>query len=113
MGIGIFILAIIAILGGFSIYRNGKKNTIINKVIQDFLTTNNSTLIKIETPENSGPFQDEIYDAQDNLYFNLGYRPNETVYKKVSFQTTNGVNKLAWLQLRIENLKATYTEWKE
>ena len=114
MEIGFFVLGLIAVLGFFSLYRNGKKNTIINQVIQDFMDTHNSLLVSIDKPSDSGPFKDEYFDSQgDNLYQNIGYQANETVYRKVSFQTADGSNKQAWLQLRIENLVATYVEWKE
>jgi len=114
MGIGLFVLGLIAVLGTFSLYRNGQKNKIINNVIKDFLDKKNGLLVTIERPNNSGPFDDEYYDHQgDNLYQNLGYQNNETVYRKVAFQTSDGNNKQAWVQIRIENLNPTYIEWKE
>jgi hypothetical protein len=114
MEIGLFVLGLIAVLGTFSLYRNGQKNKIINKVIKDFLDKKNGLLVSAETPNNSGPFDDEYYDHQgDNLYQNLGYQNNETVYRKVAFQISDGSNQLAWVQIRIENLNATYIEWKE
>lgn len=114
MEIGLFVLGLIAVLGTFSLYRNGQKNKIINTIIKDFLDKKNGLLVNAERPNNSGPFRDEYYDDQgDNLYQNLGYQNNETVYRKVAFQTSDGSNKLAWVQIRIENLKATYIEWKE
>jgi hypothetical protein len=114
MEIGLFVLGLIAVLGAFSLYRNGQKNKIINNVIKDFLDKKNALLVSAEKPNNSGPFEDEYYDDQgDNLYQNLGYQNNETVYRQVSFQISNGNNKQAWVQIRIENLKATYIEWKE
>jgi len=85
MEIGLFILGLIVTLGTFSLYRNGQKNKIINTVIKDFLDKKNSLLVQAETPNNSGPFGDEYYDDQgDNLYQNLGYQNNETVYIKSS-----------------------------
>lgn len=114
MGVGIFVLGLIAALGFFSMYQNSRKNAIIKKVIQDFLDAHNGLLVSVEKPTNSGPFHDEYYDEkEEGLYQNLGYQPNETVYRQVSFQTADGLNKRAWLQLRIENLTATYIEWKE
>jgi len=110
----LFVLGLIAVLGTFSLYRNGQKNKIISGVIKDFLSKKNGLLIHAKRPNNSGPFKDEYYDNQgDNLYQNLGYQKNETVYKKVAFQTNDGQNKEAWVQIRIENLNATYIEWKE
>ena len=114
MEIGLFVLGLIAVLGTFSLYRNGQKNKIINNIIKDFLDKKNGLLVSSERPNNSGPFKDEYYDDQgDNLYQNLGYQHNETVYRKVSFQNSDGSNKQAWVQIRIESLKATYIEWKE
>ena len=37
MEIGLFVLGLIAVLGTFSLYRNGQKNKIINTIIKDFL----------------------------------------------------------------------------
>jgi hypothetical protein len=114
MGIGLFVLGLIAVLGIFSLYRNGQKNKIISNVIKDFLDKKNGLLVSAERPNNSGPFRDEYYDDQgDNLYQNLGYQNNETIYRQVAFQTSDGSNKQAWVQIRIENLNATYIEWKE
>ena len=114
MEIGLFILGLIAVLGTFSLCRNGQKNKIINNVIKDFLDKKNGLLVNAERPNNSGPFGDKYYDNQgDNLYQNLGYQNKETVYRKVSFQTSDGSNKQAWVQIRVENLKTTYIEWKE
>ena len=114
MEIAFFVLGIVAVLGGFSLYQNGQKNKVIMKVIQDYLAANNSKLVKVEVPQDSGPFNDAYYDkAQQDMYSNLGYRSKETVYRQVAFQTSNGENKWAWLQLRLESMKATYVEWKE
>ncbi|WMX16040.1 MULTISPECIES: hypothetical protein [unclassified Aureispira] len=114
MEVGFFVLGLIAILGTFSLYRNGQKNKLIHAVINDFLDKKNGLLVGVDRPNNSGPFEDEYYDHQgDNLYQNLGYQNNETVYRKVAYQTSDGSNKQAWVQIRIENLKVTYIEWKE
>lgn len=114
MEIGFFVLGLIAVLGIFSLYRNGQKKNIVNNIIKDFLAKKNGLLVTIDRPNNSGPFKDEYYDHQgDNLYQNLGYQARETVYRKISFQEADGTNRQAWVQIRIENLKATYIEWKE
>lgn len=114
MIVGLFVLGLIAVLGTYSLYRNGQKNKVINEVIKDFLDKKNGLLVLAERPNNSGPFNDKFYDHQgDNLYQNLGYQNNETIYRKIAFQTSDGSNKQAWVQIRIENLKATYIEWKE
>ena len=54
MEVAFFVLGIVAILGCFSLYQNGQKNKVIMKVIQDYLTTNNSKLVKVEIPQDSG-----------------------------------------------------------
>lgn len=114
MEIGFFVLGLITVLGMFSLYRNSQKNTIIKQIIKDFLDQRNGLLVTVDRPNDSGPFRDEYYDHKnDNLYQNLGYQANETVYRKIAFQTAEGINKQAWVQIRIENLKATYIEWKE
>lgn len=114
MEVAFFVLGVVAILGGFSLYQNSQKNKVVMEVIQEYLNATNSKLVKVEIPEDSGPFNDTYYDkAQSDMYGNLGYRSNETVYRKVAFQTNSGENKWAWLQLRLESLKATYVEWKE
>jgi len=114
MEVAFFVLGVVAILGGFSLYQNSQKNKVIAQVIQDYLNANNSQLVKVEIPNNSGPFKDAYYDnAQSDMYGNLGYRSKETIYRQVAFQTSSGENKWAWLQLRLESLKATYVEWKE
>lgn len=114
MEIGLFILSLIAVLGIFSLYRNGQKNKIINKVVVDFIGNRNALLVNSDRPNDSGPFKDDYYDHQgDNLYQNLGYQAKETVYRRITFQSSDGVRKQAWVQIRIENLKATYIEWKE
>lgn len=113
MEIAFFVLGIVAILGIYSLRRNGKKNALVNSIIQRFLEQKKGTLVKVETPNQSGPFKDEYYDAQgDNLYQNLGYQVNETVYRRVTYTTPDGQQQEAWVQIRIEKLQATYIEWK-
>jgi predicted glycosyl hydrolase (DUF1957 family) len=113
MEIGFFILGIIALLGTFSLYQNGKKKTLIAQVVQNFLDNNGGTLIEIKKPMTSGPFKDEYFNQQGaNLYQNVGYQKNETVYREISYKTADKTAETAWLQLRIESLKATYSEWK-
>ncbi len=113
MEIAIFVLGLIAVLGTFSIYKNGKKRAVVRAVIQDFMDTHNGLLVNVTKPSDSGPFNDEYFDNQSkNSFQSLGYQANETIYRQVSFQTADGANKIAWLQLRIENLTATYVDWK-
>lgn len=113
MEIAFLILGIIAVLGIYSIHRNGKKNALINSTINDFLKEQKGTLVTAERPNQSGPFRDEYYDDQgDNLYQNLGYQVNETVYRRVLYTTVDGAQQEAWVQIRIEKLTATYVEWK-
>jgi hypothetical protein len=113
MEVVLFVLGLIAALGGFSLYRNGKKKAIITRVISEFLKDHEFTLMKTEKPFLSGPFHDDYYDEQmENLYHNIGYQAKETVYRKVYLKNNSGVIQEAWLQLRIENLKATFIEWK-
>lgn len=114
MEVAIFVLGLIAFLGFFSIYKNNKKKHIIEKVIKEFVDANNGLLVRVDRPSNSGPFQDAYYDdKEDTVYKGLGYQVNETIYRQVSFQTADGLNKRAWLQLRIEDLTPTYIEWRE
>jgi len=113
MEIGFFVLGIIAILGTFSLYKSGKKKALISGIVQQFLDNNGGSLIEIRKPMTSGPFNDDYFDQQGaNLYQNVGYQKNETVYREVSYKAADGSTKTAWLQLRIESLKATYSEWK-
>ncbi|MDC0231119.1 hypothetical protein OAK19_04070 [Aureispira] len=113
MEVALFVLGLIAALGGFSLYRNGKKKAIISKIISTFIKEHNFTLMKAEKPFLSGPFHDDLYDEQmENLYHNIGYQAKETVYRKVYLKNKSGVIQEAWLQLRIENLKVTFIEWK-
>lgn len=114
MGVAFFILAMIAVLGSFSLYRNGQKKSIISGVIKEYLDKEGGSLVAAEKSTTSGPFDDEYYDNQnDNLYHNVGYQAKETVYKKVTYTTASDNEQTAWLQLRIENLKATYVAWKK
>lgn len=113
MEIAFFVLGIVAVLGIYSLRRNGKKNALVNSIIQRFLEQRKGTLVMVETPNQSGPFRDEYYDAQgDNLYQNLGYQANETVYRRVIYTTPDGQQQEAWVQIRIEKLQATYIDWK-
>lgn len=113
MEIAFIVLGIIAVLGFYSLRRNGKKNALIDAVIQRFLKERQGTLVRVERPSQSGPFQDEYYDDQgDNLYQNLGYQVHETVYRRVLYTTADGQQQEAWVQIRIEKLIATYVEWK-
>lgn len=113
MEIAFFILGMIGILGCISIYRNSQKKSLISKVITDYLQEEEGQLVQAEKSDNSGPFEDEYFDQQSaNLYHNVGYQAKETIYKKVIYTTQSGNQKTAWLQLRIENLKATYVAWK-
>ncbi|MCH2021940.1 MAG: hypothetical protein MK207_05615 [Saprospiraceae bacterium] len=113
MEVALFVLGLIAALGGFSLYKSGKKKAIISKVIRTFIKDHDFTLMKTEKPFLSGPFHDDLYDEQmENLYQNLGYRAKETLYRKVYLKNKSGVIQEAWLQLRIENLKVTFIEWK-
>lgn len=113
MEIAFIILGIIAILGIYSLHRNGKKNALIKSIIQNFLEQQKGTLVHAERPNKSGPFRDDYYDAQgDNLYQNLGYQVNETVYRKITYTTSDNQQQEAWVQIRIEKLTATYVEWK-
>ena len=113
MEIGFFVLGVIAILGIFSLYKNGKKKTLISDVVQKFLDENGGSLIEIRKAMTSGPFNDDYFDQQGaNLYQNIGYEKNETVYREVSYKAADGTTETAWLQLRIESLKATYSEWR-
>ena len=112
MEVAYFVLGLIAVLGIYSLRRNGKKTALINSIIQRILEQEKGTLVKAERPNQSGPFRDEYYDAQgDNLYQNLGYQVNETVYRRVVYKTADGQQE-AWVQIRIEKLIATYVEWK-
>jgi hypothetical protein len=113
MEVAYFVLGLIAIMGTYSIYRNGKKSKVIYNVIQRFLDEEKATLVSLEKPRISGPFEDELYDSQGiNLYQNLGYTANETAYRKILY-TTSDRSELqeAWVQIRIERLQATYIEW--
>lgn len=113
MEVAFFVLGLIAALGIYSLYRNGQKNRVINTVINDYLKPRQGTLVDAEQPSFSGPFQDDYYDSQgQNLYANLGYSPNETVYRIVTYRSTDGSTHRAWVQIRIERLKATYIDWK-
>jgi hypothetical protein len=112
MEVAFFVLGLIAVLGVYSIHRNGKKNALINDIIQRFLNEQQGTLVNAERPPHSGPFKDEYYDNQtDNMYQNLGYQVNETVYRRVVYSTAAGQQE-AWVQIRIEKLTPTYVEWK-
>ena len=114
MEIAFIILGMVAVLGFFSLYRNGQKKKIINTVIQNYVSKKHGTLISTEISADSGPFDDEYFDQQSsNLYHNIGYQAKETIYKKVIYTNNTGNHKTAWLQLRIENLKATYVAWKD
>lgn len=113
MEVAYFVLGLVAILGTYSLYRNGKKRELIKGIIQQFLEEEQATLIRIEKTNVSGPFEDEFYDAQGiDMYQNLGYRGNETAYRRI-FYTTAAHSEIqeAWVQIRIERLKATYIEW--
>lgn len=113
MEIAFFVLGLIAILGTFSLYRNGQKNALINREIHRYMEEQEYQFLQTETPTTSGPFKDEFYDDQAiNMYQNLGYQPEETVYRKVTFLDKAGQQQEAWMQLRIERLKATYVDWK-
>ena len=113
MEVALFVLGLIAALGSFSLYRNGKKKAIISRIIREFLKDHDFTLLKTEKPFLSGPFRDDYYNEQmENLYHNIGYQAKETVYRKVYLKNNSGVIQEAWLQLRIENLKVTFIEWK-
>lgn len=113
MGIAIFILGIVGFLGVFSVWKNRKKKAIVDKVIQEFIIEKQGKLISVEKPFLSGPFNDDYYDAkQENLYENIGYEPKETIYRKIEYKVEE-TTYLIWLQIRIENIKATYTRWRE
>ena len=114
MEVAYFVLGLVAILGTYSIYSNGKKNKIIDEIIQRFLEQEQGTLVSVEKPNLSGPFNDEFYDAQkDNLYQNLGIRRNETAYRKIHYTTAaQSQPQEAWVQIRLERLKPSYIEWK-
>ncbi len=114
MGIAIFVLSIIGFLGFFSLWQNSRKKTVITKVIDGFITRKKAKLIRVEIPNNSGPFNDKYYnEKQKNLYENIGYESKETIYRKVFYRLpNNSTTKVAWLQLRVEKLKATYMAWK-
>ena len=114
MEAAIFILGMIAVLGTFSLYKNGKKKSIITNVIQEYLDENKGELLDTEKTNFSGPFKDAYFDQQgSNLYQNVGYQAKETIYRKITFKDAKDNNKVSWLQLRVENLKPTYVEWKE
>lgn len=114
MEIGLIILGIVGILGAFSIWQNGRKAALVNQVIHDFLTQKEATFIDVDIPKNSGPFEDEFYDAKaENLYQNIGYQAKQTLYRVVTFQTEKKGLQKAWLQLRIEKLEVTYFDWKK
>lgn len=108
-----FVLGLIAILGIYSLYTNGKKKELIESIIQQFLEEEQATLVRIARPNLSGPFEDEFYDAQAvDMYQNLGYQANETAYRKIVYTTTTHSElQEAWVQIRIERLKVTYVEW--
>lgn len=113
MEVAFLVLGLIALLGTYSLYRNGQKNRIINGIINDYLVPLNGTLVDTERPTFSGPFKDDYYDRQgQNLYANLGYSPSETVYRIVTYRVKDGSTHCAWVQIRIERLKATYVDWK-
>jgi hypothetical protein len=113
MEIAFFILGMIGVLGSISIYRNSQKKSIISKVINDYLQDKEGQLVEAVKSDNSGPFDDEYFDEQSaNLYHNVGYQAKETIYKKVIYTTQSRNQETVWLQLRIENLKATYVAWK-
>ena len=113
MEVAFFVLGMVAILGTYSLYRNGQKNRIINDIVKDYLKPRQGTLVDTERPTFSGPFRDDYYDRQgQNLYANLGYSPNETVYRIVTYRTEDGSTHRAWVQIRIERLQATYIDWK-
>lgn len=113
MEVAFFVLGLIALLGTYSLYRNGQKNKVINTIINDYLAPRQGILVETERPTSSGPFQDDYYDGQgQNLYANLGYSPNETVYRIVTYRSTDGSTHRAWVQIRIERLQATYVDWK-
>jgi len=113
MEVAYFVLGLVGILGMYSLYRNGRKNDMIKKIIQQFLDEEQATLVGVVKPSLSGPFEDEFYDAKGvDMYQNLGYRGNETAYRKILYTTTaNRETQEAWVQIRIERLKATYVEW--
>ncbi len=114
MEVAFFILGMIAVLGVWSLYKNGKKNSIVTGVIKEYLDENKGNLVAAEKTNVSGPFKDEYFDQQgDNLYHNVGYQAKETIYKKVTFKDASGNSKVSWLQLRVENLKSTHVEWME
>ena len=114
MEVAFFILGMIAVLGTFSLYKNGKKKSIVTGVIKEYLDKNKGSLVEAEKTNVSGPFKDEYFDQQgDNLYHNVGYQAKETIYKKVTFKDDSGNSKVSWLQLRVENLKPTSVEWME
>lgn len=113
MEVAFFVLGVIAILGTYSLYRNGQKNKLIQEVIQTYLTPRQGTLVNVERPSSSGPFKDDYYDSQgQDLYANLGYSPNETIYRLITFRSPDGPEQRAWAQIRIERLKVTYVDWK-
>jgi len=114
MELGIIILSIVGLLGVFSIWQNSRKNAVVHGVIQSYLDSKGADLIDVIRPTDSGPFEDSYYDEQnDNLYRNIGYQSKETVYRIITYKTPSGQEKKAWLQLRIENLSATYYSWEE
>ena len=115
MGVAFFILAMIAALGSFSLYRNGQKKSIISGVIKEYLDKEGGSLVAAEKSTTSGPFDDEYFDQSKRATSTtmLGYQAKETVYKKVTYTTASDNEQTAWLQLRIENLKATYVAWKK
>lgn len=113
MEVAFFVLGVIAIMGTYSLYRNGQKNKVIQTVVQTYLKPRQGTLLQLERPSFSGPFRDDYYDNQgQNLYANLGYSPNETVYRLVTYRSPDGSEHRAWVQIRIEKLRATYVDWK-
>jgi hypothetical protein len=114
MEIGLFVLGIVGILGAFSIWQNGRKDAVVNKVIHDFIAQKEAIFMDVEIPKDSGPFKDEFYDAKvENLYQNIGYQSKQTLYRVVTYKTEKKGIQKAWLQLRVEKLEATYIDWKK